>query len=138
MTKRSATQKLCQKKTEKKVRLESGFAGIKAGEMMFVATPLIVDAYIRKIPEGQHRTVPGMRKELARRNHCAASCPVSTSIFVRIAAEAALEQIEEGKPISQVTPFWRILRAEDKITARLSIDPEWVTTQRRLEGIDGE
>ena len=70
MTKATATEKLCRKKTEKKVRLESDFAGIKAGQMMFVATPLIVDAYIRAIPEGEHRTVPGMRRELARRNRC--------------------------------------------------------------------
>jgi hypothetical protein len=131
----SATEKLCRKKKEKKVRLESDFAGIKAGQMMFVATPMIVDAYIRAIPMGQHRTVPGMRNELARRNKCDASCPVSTAIFVRMSADAAIEQMEAGKPAEEVTPFWRILRPTDKIATRLKIDPDWIESQRKLEGL---
>lgn len=135
MPKLSATEKLCQKKTEKKVRLESDFAGVKAGQMMFVATPMIVDDYIRKIPMGEHRTVPGMRNELARRHKCDASCPVSTAIFVRMSAEAAIEQLNEGQADSTVSPFWRILRPDDKIAKRLPIDPSWIDTKRKLEGI---
>lgn len=135
MAKLSATEKLCKKKTEKKVRLEADFAGVKAGQMLFVATPQIVDQYIRKIPYGQYRTVPGMRNELARRNRCDASCPVSTAIFVKMSAQAAIEQMEAGKDDTEITPFWRILRADDKITKRLSIDPKWVSTKRQLEGI---
>jgi len=56
MAKLTATEKLYKKKTEKKVRLGSDFAGVKAGQMLFVTTPLIIDAYIRKIPYGEHRT----------------------------------------------------------------------------------
>ena len=135
MTKLTATQKLCRKKTEKKVRLEADFAGIKAGQMMFVATPMIVDAYIRAIPEGQHRTVPGMRNELARRNKCDASCPVSTAIFTRMSAEAALEQLAEGASPDEVAPFWRILRPDDKIAKRLDVDSNWIAQRRALEGL---
>ncbi len=131
----SATEKICRKKTEKKVRLESDFAGIKAGQMMFVATPMIVDAYIRAIPEGQHRTVPGMRNELARRHKCDASCPVSTAIFVRMSADAAIEQLEAGQSAEDVAPFWRILRPTDKIATRLKIDPDWIAARRTLEGL---
>ena len=137
MPKLTATQKLCRKKTEKKVRLESDFAGIRAGSTMFVATPMIVDAYIRAIPAGEHRTVPGMRNELARRNRCDASCPVSTAIFTRMSAEAAIEQMAEGRDASEVAPFWRILRPTDKIALRLAIDPDWIAMQRKLEGIQG-
>ena len=135
MTKLTATQKLCRKKTEKTVRLESDFAGIRAGQMMFVATPMIVDAYIRAIPEGQHRTVPGMRNELARRNKCDASCPVSTAIFTRMSAEAALEQLAEGASLDEVAPFWRILRPDDKIAKRLDVDSNWIAQRRALEGL---
>ena len=135
MTKLTATEKLCRKKTEKTVRLEADFAGIKAGQMMFVATPMIVDAYIRAIPEGQHRTVPGMRNELARRHKCDASCPVSTAIFTRMSAEAAIEQMDEGKTPVEVAPFWRILRPEDTIAKKLPIDGDWIATRRALEGI---
>ena len=131
----TATEKLCRKKTEKKVRLESDFAGIRAGQMMFVATPLIVDAYIRAIPEGEHRTVPGMRNELARRNKCDASCPVSTAIFTRMSADAAIEQMGDGKSPDEVAPFWRILRPTDKIAKRLDIDPDWIAARRAMEGL---
>lgn len=135
MPKLTATEKLCKKKIEKKVRLEADFAGVKTGQMLFIATPMIVDSYIRKIPFGEHRTVPGMRNELARRNKCDASCPVSTSIFVRMSAEAAIEQMDDGKPEDEIAPFWRILRPDDKITKRLPIDSDWIANKRKLEGI---
>jgi len=117
------------------VYVEMHLCSINLVQMLFVATPMIVDSYIRKIPDGEHRTVPGMRNELARRNKCDASCPVSTAIFVRMSAEAAIEQMEAGKPDSEVAPFWRILRPDDKISKRLNIDPEWIDTKRKLEGI---
>lgn len=135
MPKLSATQKFNRKKAEKIVKLEADFAGIKAGQMMFVATPQIVDKYIRKIPYGDYRTIHAMRNELARRHKCAASCPVSTSIFIRLSAEAAIEQIQASKPVNEVTPFWRLLSKNDKIAERLPIDPNWIETQRELEGI---
>jgi hypothetical protein len=129
----TACQKLHRKKAPKKVCLEYDFAGIKAGEMMFVGTPLIVDSYIRKIPFAETRTIRGLRNEMARNNKCDASCPVSTSIFIRMVAEAAIEEMEEGKPTSEVAPFWRLLTSEDKITKKLPIDPQWVDGQRELE-----
>ncbi len=129
----SSREKMCRKKSEKKVRLEHDFAGIKAGQMMFVATPQIVDNYIRKIPFGETRTIQAMRNRLARQHHCDAACPVSTSIFIRMSAEAALEDLADGLPESEVAPFWRLLNAEDKISKRLNIDPEWISTRRALE-----
>ena len=132
-SKLSACDKLQRKKSPKKVRLDYDFAGIKTGQMMFVGTPLIVDEYIRRIPPGETRTIRGMRNELARRNGCDASCPVSTSIFVRMVGEAALEEIDEGKPLTEVAPFWRILDGSEKITRKLNIDPDWVDQQRTLE-----
>lgn len=129
----SACEKLQKKKAPKKVKLEYDFAGIKAGSMMFVGTPMIVDEYIRKIPAGSSRTVPALRNELARRNKCDAMCPVSTAIFIRMVGEAALEELAEGKPIGEVAPFWRVLTGKDKITGKLNVDPNWVDLQRRAE-----
>lgn len=129
----TACEKLQQKKEPKKVKLEFDFAGIKAGQTMFVGTPQMVDKYIRSIPHGQSRTIRGLRNELARRNKCDAMCPVSTSIFIRMVAEAAIEEMGDGKTVSDVAPFWRVLVSEDKITKKLSIDPHWVDEQRSLE-----
>ena len=100
---------------------------------MFVATPQIVDEYIRRIPFGETRTIVRLRNELARKHRCDAACPMSTSIFVRIAAEAALEDLAEGASTDEVTPFWRVLTSKDKITKKLAVDPDWVDQQRTLE-----
>jgi len=130
---KTAAEKLRQRKSPKKVLLEKDFAGVKQGQWLFVGTPQIVAEYIRKIPSGQNRTIPRLRKDIARRRRCDAMCPVSTAIFIRIAAEAALEALQAGATVSEVIPFWRLLTGQDKITKRLDVDPAWVDLQRELE-----
>lgn len=130
---KSAKERLEADKQPKTVVLDKDFAGVKKGQKLFVATPKIVDAYIRKIPYGETRTIERMRRELARRRKCDASCPVSSAIFIRIAAQAAIDEMENGKSPSEVTPFWRLLNSTDKIAKKLSIDPQWLDVQRRSE-----
>lgn len=130
---KSAHEKLAEKKSPKTVVLDYNFGGLKVGQKMFVGTPQIVADFIRKIPYGTTRTVPAMRMALARRRKCDGTCPVSTAIFVRIAAEAALDDLDAGKPISDVIPFWRIISGDDKIAKRLRVDPDWIDQQRALE-----
>ena len=132
---RTARDKLCRKRTEKIKLLETDFAGIPAGSRMLVATPMIVDAFIRAIPYGEHFTVPAMRRILARRHACDAACPVSTAIFTRMSAEAALEALHAGEPEDAVTPFWRVLRSGDRIAGRLDLDPGWIDARREAEGL---
>ena len=74
-----------------------------------------------------------MKKNLLRHG-CDATCPVSTAIFIRIAAEAALEHMADGQTLDQVTPFWRLLSSEEKIAKKLSIDAHWLDHQRAVEG----
>lgn len=130
---KTAKEKLNVKKEPKRVVMEKAFAGIKAGETMFVATPLMVDAYIREIPSGETQTIPEMRSELARRNKCDGTCPMSTSIFVRMSAEAAIEDIEAGSSVDEITPFWRVVGPDDKIAKKLSVDADWISRQRETE-----
>ena len=129
----TARQKLERKKEPKKVKLTHNFAGIKEGQMMYVATPMIVDDYIKTLTHGEVHTIPQFRTALAELNQCDASCPVSTSIFIRMCAEAAIEDMKLGKAVSEVTPFWRLLTGEDKISKKLPIDPVWIDEQRDFE-----
>lgn len=133
---KSATEKLNSAKQPKWVVLEKNFAGIKAGERMFVATPQIVDDYIREIPRGETRDVKEMRADLASRSGCDATCPVSTAIFVRICAEAAITAIDNGVHPDTVSPFWRLLAGNDKISRRLPVDPDWIDERRRIEAVN--
>jgi len=50
MAKLTARERLKRKKEIKTVTLDYNYGGMKAGERMFVATPQIVDSYIRTIP----------------------------------------------------------------------------------------
>lgn len=133
MPKTHPPKKTARKKEPKIVRLEFDFSGIPAGSLMFVATPEIIEDYIRRIPRGETRSLIAMRREIARRRKCDATCPVSTAIFVRMVAETALREIASGKPVSEVAPFWRLISSSDKITKRLPADPAWIETQRALE-----
>ena len=133
---KTAAERLRESKPEKRVVLDKDFAGIKAGLTLFVANPKIVDQYIRDIPTGQSRTIVQMRRALAQSRNADATCPVSTAIFLRIAAQAAIDEMEDGCETELVSPFWRVLRASDKITERLTIDRRWIDTQRGLEGLD--
>ncbi len=133
MAKKTAREKLAAEKQPKKVVMDKSWAGMQPGQTMLVATPLIVDAYIRDIPHGATKSIAEMRDELAVQQDCAGTCPMSTSIFVRMVAEAALEDLEDGKAVSDVSPFWRMISSQDKMTKKLNIDAAWIDEQRALE-----
>ncbi|MEM7329839.1 MAG: hypothetical protein AAF437_13935 [Pseudomonadota bacterium] len=133
MAKPTAREKLARDKSIKKVVMDKAWAGMRPGQMMLVATPLMVDAYIREIPHGETKTIPEMRDDLATQESCAGTCPMSTSIFVRMVAEAALEDLADGKNVSEVSPFWRMITSKDKMAGKLDLDPVWIDEQRQLE-----
>jgi hypothetical protein len=111
------------------------FAGIKAGQRMLVPTPRIVDAYIRQIPKGKHVDVNTIRKDLAAEHNAEVTCPLTTGIFVRIAAEAAYEQYQKGTPLSRITPFWRAIDEKSPTAKKLTFGTELLREQRRKEKI---
>ena len=130
---KTAHERLEANKKEKKVILEKDFAGVKKGQRLYVATPRIIDDYINKIPYGKTSSIPILRNELAQQNECDATCPVSTAIFIRIAAQAAIDDLASGKKEQDITPFWRLLSSEDNIAKKLSIDGQWIDMQREIE-----
>ncbi|MDK2768129.1 MAG: hypothetical protein KYX69_10480 [Sphingomonas sp.] len=100
---------------------------------MLIATPRMVDDYMRSLPTGSRRTIAQMRADLASANGADLACPISTSIFARIAAEVALEELEAGKQSCDVTPFWRAIGEDSPVAKRLSCGPAFIRTQRDLE-----
>ena len=91
---KTAAERLRDSKPEKRVVLDKDFAGVKAGQTLYVANPTTVDQYVRAIPAGQSRSIVQMREELAKSKDADATCPVSTAIFLRISAQAAIEEME--------------------------------------------
>ena len=129
----TAIERLNKAKSPKVVILEKDFSGIRAGSSMFVATPKIVDEFINKMPYGRFITMPELRADLAIEYGCDATCPVSTAIFLRVVAEAALEHLEQGAKTADITPFWRVVAPGDKVSARLPIDQKWLEARRQEE-----
>ncbi len=116
-------------------KVDKDFGGIRAGQMMLIPTPRLVDAYIRQIPKGQTVDIPTMRRDLAAEYHAEVTCPLTTGIFVRIAAEAAYEEYEKGKPLSEITPFWRVISEKSPAAKKLSFGTALLREQRKKEGI---
>ncbi len=127
------TAKLNVKKWPKRVRLETPFAGIAAGSMLYVGTPQIINDYLCRLRHGEVRTIERMRRELARKNQCDATCPVSTAIFLRIAAQASIEALDRGEPAASVAPFWRVIEPDSTIAKKLTVDSKWIEHMRALE-----
>jgi len=75
---------------------------------MFIAKPLEVDALIRMTKKGMLITVGEIRSKLARDHGADTTCPLTTGIFVRIAAETAEEDLQNGK--KRITPYWRVVK----------------------------
>lgn len=114
---------------------EKGFADIPPGSMMLIATPKIVDEYVRQIPKGKSVTLQTMRKDLASEFNAEYTCPVTAGIFMRIVAEAAHEQLEKGTPLKNITPFWRVIDENSVIGKKVSFGPEFIRKQREKEGL---
>lgn len=123
-----------EKKAEVK-KNDVGFADIPAGSKMLIATPLIVEEYVRQIPKGHFTDVKQIRKDLAAEYKADYTCPVTTGIFLRIVAEAAYEEYEKGKSISKITPFWRALSAKSPSAKKLSFGIKFLLDQQKKEGI---
>lgn len=103
---------------------------------MLVATPLIVDAYLRNIPEGTHTSLQQMRKDLAAEYGAAYMCPVTAGIFLRIAAEAAWEDLQSEKKPGEITPFWRMIDRKTPAFKKLTFGTDFLIEQRRKEGLE--
>lgn len=83
---------------------------------MLIPKPLDVDALIRKTRKGKLITVSEIRSRLARDNKVDVACPLTTGIFIRIAAEAAEEELRNGR--KQVTPYWRVIRDDGSLNEK--------------------
>jgi len=116
-------------------KLEKDFADMPAGAKMLIATPKIIDDYVRQIPKGKSGSLATMRRDLAVEYGADYTCPVTSGIFLRIVSEAAHEQIEKGTPLGRVTPFWRVVDEKSSLNKKLSFGEAFVKQQRKKEGL---
>lgn len=99
---------------------------------MLIPHPLDMDALIRKVPRGKVVTLTKIREQLAHNAGADVTCPMVAGMFVRICAEAAAEQIREGK--SRVTPYWRVVRDDGRLLETLPGGPSEQAKHLEAEG----
>ena len=110
--------------------LDKPYAGLRAGQRLFIASPALIDARIRAIPPGETMEPAALRAELARAHGADATCPTSTGIFLRIIAERALDQETAGQ---EPTPFWRVIAPEVPLARKLRCGADEIRHRRAME-----
>ena len=115
------------------VILEKDFAGIPKGSKLHISCPVEIAAELKTIPPGSTMSIQALRRNLATKNNCDATCPVSTSIFLRIVTESAWEEYCRTGSTRDLAPFWRVIESSSPMAKKLSFDPAWIDLQRELE-----
>lgn len=114
-------------------RLNKNFSDMKVGENMLIATPKIIDDYIKQIPKGININIKTLRNDLALTYNADTTCPVTTGIFLRIVSEAAFEDFLNGE--KNITPFWRVVDHESKTATKLACGINFIKKRRSEENI---
>lgn len=134
-SKKSWQEKLQQPKEAKVVVLEKPWGGMAAGDSMYISTPQEVDSLVRQLPAGKVTTVADFRLLLAAKHGCAGTCHLTTSIFLRMSAEAAREALLEGVGIEDVIPFWRVIAPGSPLAKKMLLDDVWLAERLAEERV---
>jgi hypothetical protein len=132
---KSWRQKLEDSKASKLQTLEKPMAGAAAGDRLLLPTPKAVKAFMDAIPASQQVSFAEMRRQLAQTHQGDVACPITTSMAARTVAEAAWEDIQDGKDPSEVTPFWRVIEPGSSIAGKLACGSGFVAAMREKEGL---
>jgi len=83
-----------------------------------IPAPLEVDDLMKKVPKGKLTTINEIRAALAKKHGATICCPITAGILARTAAGAAEEQ--QQKRETNITPYWRTLKAGGEINEKYS------------------
>lgn len=110
-----------------------GRRGMIPGKAMLYPSARMINDAIHELPDGTTITPKELRAKLAERYDVEYTCPVTTTIALRIIAEAANEARHGGVAISEITPVWRVLDRRASALKKLTFDPAWILEKRTRE-----
>ena len=110
-----------------------GRRGMTPGKAMLYPSARMVQDAIRAVPEGETITPKELRVLLADRYGAEYTCPVTTTMMLRIVAETANEAREGGAAPDEIAPVWRVLDAKASALRKLTFDPAWILEERARE-----
>jgi alkylated DNA nucleotide flippase Atl1 len=97
-----------------------------------IASPMEVDALLRRVPKGKVATINQLRAAIARKHGATIGCPITTGIFAWIAAHAAEEAAAAGK--KRITPWWRTLKGNGELNPKYPGGVSAQAARLRAEG----
>ena len=97
-----------------------------------IPAPIEVDGIMKQVPKGKVITINQIRSLLAKKHGATIGCPITTGIFVGIAARAAEEAAAEGK--GNITPYWRTLKSGGELNEKYPGGVEAQAAHLREEG----
>lgn len=100
---------------------------------MLIATPKIIDEYVRKIRKGKTTTVEELRNQLALDYKADYTCPLTTGIFLRLVAENAEMQRDLGK--TRIAPYWRVVSKGGALNPKFPGGIESQAKKLKQEGV---
>lgn len=116
-------------------RAPISIAGMKAGQLMLVPTPRMIDDYIRAIPHGASVDVKTMRAQLASRFGDGSHLSHLYGVSSPNRGGSGVRGFDRGAPLTDVTPIWRVLDERTPTTKKVSFDAAFIITQRTREGL---
>jgi len=84
---------------------------------MLVPSPEEVMELMAQVPEGRLLSIGKIRELLARRHGTDTTCPLTTGIFIWIAANASQEMVEKGLK-EEVIPYWRTVKSKGELVEK--------------------
>jgi len=99
---------------------------------LVIPAPREVDEIMGKVPRGKLITINQIREIVAQKHGATIGCPLTTGIFVNIAARAAEEAAAEGK--INTTPYWRTLKSKGELNEKYPGGVAAQATHLRQEG----
>ncbi len=106
--------------------------GLKAGDTLVIPAPNEVDEIMRKVRKGELITINEIRVILSEKHKTTSACPMTSGIFVWIAANAAEEERKLGK--KNITPYWRTLKSGGELNPKY---PGGIAAQMKLLESEG-
>jgi len=102
---------------------------------MLIASPPIIDEYVKSLSYGKFVEPSKMRNDLAKKYKAGKTCPVTTGIFLRIVAELSYEEYQFGDDLETRAPFWRILKLNSKLAGKLACGIDFIAKRQTKEKI---
>ena len=130
---KSWQEKLADSKDLPRVVEITGKMSTRWGTGTFVIpAPIEVAEIMKKVPKGKLVTINQIRAIVARKHGATIGCPLTTGIFVWVAANAAEEATAEGK--KDITPYWRTLKSGGELNEKYPGGIEAQAAHLREEG----